>query len=74
MQEYAIVIIDKTEGRFGICGREIGRIKLNEMQAADVTKFIEGLDGGNLNDGKPVKLVAEPKWHHSCELCRLEEE
>ena len=72
--EYAVVTIDKTEGRFGVHGRELGRIKPSRMMASEVPKFIKGLNAGYLNGGNPVKLVAEPKWHHSCELCRLEEE
>ena len=72
--EYAVVAIDKTEGRFGIHGRELGRIKPSGMKASDVPKYIEGLNAGYINGGNPVKLVAEPKWHHSCELCRLEED
>ena len=72
--EYAIITVDKTEGRFGICGREVGRIKTQEMQTGEVPAFIKGMNAGYFSDGKPVKLVAEPKWHHSCELCRMDEE
>ena len=73
MPEYAVVTIDKTEGRFGVHGREVGRIKPAVMRAAEVPKFIRGINAGTYAGGNPVKVMAEPKWHHSCQLCRLEE-
>lgn len=72
--EYAIVTIDKTEGRFGICGREVGRIKPVGMQASEVPELIQEMNAGHYTDGNPVQVVAEPKWHHSCQLCSLDEE
>jgi hypothetical protein len=72
MPEYAVVAIDKTEGRFGIHGREVGRIKPAAMQAVEVPKLIQGINARNYNNsGNPVMVVAEPKWHHSCQLCQL---
>lgn len=73
MPEYAVVAIDKTEGRFGIHGRELGRINPKEMLASEMPNYIKGLNAGYINEGNPVELMAEPKWHHSCELCRLED-
>jgi hypothetical protein len=73
MPEYAVVAIDKTEGRFGIHGREVGRIRPAGMHAAEVPKLTQGLNAANYNGGDQVKVVAEPKWHHSCLLCRLED-
>jgi hypothetical protein len=74
LPEYAVVTIDKTEGRFGIHGREVGRIKPTNMPVKDATKFIQDLNGGNFKEGNPVRFMAEPKWHHRCRLCGLEEE
>jgi hypothetical protein len=74
MPEYAVVAIDKAEGRFGIHGRELGRIKPGGMQASEVPNYIKSLNASYINEGNPVEIVAEPKWHHSCELCRLDEE
>lgn len=73
MPEYAVVTIDQTEGRFGIKGRELGRIRPTIMQAAEVPRLIQGINAGNYTGGNPVKVVAEPKWHHSCQLCRPED-
>jgi hypothetical protein len=74
MPEYAVVAIDKAEGRFGIHGRELGRIKPGGMQASEVPNYIKSLNASYINEGNPVEILAEPKWHHSCELCRLDEE
>lgn len=73
LPEYAVVSIDKTEGRFGIHGTEVGRIKPKSMQAADATGFIREMNSGNYACKNPVRFVAEPKWHHYCQLCGLEE-
>ena len=72
--EYAVVAIDQTEGRFGIHGREVGRIKPLSMAAAYVPKIIQQMNGGNNMGGTPVQFMAEPKWHHHCQFCGLEEE
>jgi hypothetical protein len=74
LPEYAIVTIDKTEGRFGIHGREVGRIKPMSMQAPVVPKLIQEMNAGHYIGWNPVQVVAEPKWHHSCQLCGLEVE
>jgi hypothetical protein len=29
---------------------------------------------GHYNCENPVRIEAEPIWHHSCHFCRLEEE
>jgi hypothetical protein len=71
--EYAVMTIDKTEGRFCIHGREVGRIKPAAMQAAEVARVIQGINAGTYTGGISVRVTAEPKWHHSCPLCRLEE-
>jgi hypothetical protein len=40
MLEYAVVAIDKTDGRFGVHGCEVGRIKPASMQPAETPKSI----------------------------------
>jgi hypothetical protein len=66
--------VGKTEGRFGIHGREVGRINPAGMQASEVPGLIQELDAGRYTGGNPVQVMAEPKWHHSCQLCSLEGE
>jgi hypothetical protein len=72
--EYAVVTIDKTEGRFGVHGREIGRIIPIEMRSAEILEFLQRINSDRYSAGIPVKVMAEPNWHHSCHLCRLEDE
>lgn len=72
--EYAIVTIDSTEGRFGVIGREVGRIAPRTMQVSEAQSLIEEINGGKLVEGTPVQIVAEPKWHHHCQYCGLEGE
>jgi hypothetical protein len=74
MPEYAVVTIDKMEGRFGVLGREVGRIKPKSMPAADAPKFIHDLNAYSFTENSQVRLMAEPKWHHHCRLCGLEGE
>jgi hypothetical protein len=74
LPEYAVVTIDETEGRFGIQGHEVGRIKPTSMAVTDVLKFIQKLNASNYARESPVQLVAGPKWHHRCQLCDLDEE
>ena len=71
--EYAVVTIDKTEGRFGIHGREVGRLNPSVMPTSDAKKIIQNISAGNFADESPVQLTAEPKWHHCCALCGLNE-
>ena len=72
--EYAVVTIDKTEGHHGIIGREVGRIKPLGMESAQVHKFVQEMDKGHYSSQNDIQIVAEPKWHHSCQLCRLGED
>ena len=44
------------------------------MQAADAQKFIQEMNEGKYSIEHPIQVVAEPKWHHSCQLCGLEGE
>lgn len=74
LPEYAVATIDRTEGRFGIHGREVGRINPASTNAADATKIIQDMNSGSCSGGNPVRFTAEPKWHHRCQLCGLEEE
>ncbi len=72
--EYAVVTIDKTEGHHGVRGREVGRIKPKGMDGDQVRKFIQEMTQGHYTMENPVRVEAEPMWHHSCQFCRLEEE
>jgi hypothetical protein len=72
--EYAVVTIGKTEGHHGVHGREVGRIKPRGTDAALVHKFIQEMNQGRYSMENPVRVEAEPMWHHSCQFCRLEEE
>lgn len=73
LPEYAIVTIDKTEGRFGIHGHEVGRINTTSMQVSEALNLISEMNAGQYTSIGPVQIVAEPKWHHSCQLCCLDE-
>lgn len=72
--EYAVITIDKAEGHHGVCGREVGRIKPKGTDAAQVHKFIQDMKAGRYSSENPVQAQVEPAWHHSCQLCRLEED
>jgi len=72
--EYAVMTIDKTEGHHGVHGREVGRIKPKGMSPDEAHKFIQEMNAGSYSSENPVQIVAQPKWHHSCQFCRLEEE
>jgi hypothetical protein len=72
LPEYAVMTIDKTEGRFCIHGREVGRINTTSMKAEDAQNFIHEMNEGKYASEKPVQVITEPKWHHSCQLCELD--
>jgi hypothetical protein len=72
--EYAVMTIDKTEGHHGVCGREVGRIRPKSMDASQVHKFVQDMQAGRYVTENPGKAEVEPAWHHSCQLCRLEED
>lgn len=72
--EYAVVTIDKTEGHHGIIGREVGRIKPKDTEAGKLRKVIQEMKEGRFSMENPVRVQAEPIWHHSCQHCRLEDE
>jgi len=58
--EYAVVTID-------------GRLNPSVMPTSDAKKIIQNISAGNFADESPVQLTAEPKWHHCCALCGLNE-
>jgi hypothetical protein len=72
--EYAVVTIDSRVGHHGIAGREVGRIKPRDLSPEQVHEFIQEMNAGQYTSENPVQIQAEPKWHHSCRFCRLEEE
>ena len=71
--EYAVVTIDSTEGHHGVAGREVGRIKPRELSEKQLHEFIQKMNSSHYDSKNPVQVQVEPKWHHSCESCRLEE-
>jgi hypothetical protein len=72
--EYAVVTIDSTSGHHGVSGREVGRIKPKGLSTEQAHKFIQEMNAGHYTTENPVKIQAEPMWHHSCKFCRLDEE
>lgn len=72
--EYSVVTVDKTEGHHGVIGREVGGIKPLGMPSEQVHKFIQDMNAGRYSMENPIRIEAEPIWHHSCQFCRLEEE
>ncbi|MDD1753414.1 MAG: hypothetical protein LUQ38_10055 [Methanotrichaceae archaeon] len=74
LPEYAVVTIDSTEGHHSVVGREVGRIKPRGLSPERLHEFIQEMNAGHYSSENPVQIQAEPKWHHSCQFCRLEEE
>jgi len=72
--EYAVVTIDKVEGHHGVIGREVGRVKPKEMDAAQVRKIVQEMGQGLYSSDNHVRVQAEPAWHHTCDCCRMEED
>jgi hypothetical protein len=71
--EYAVVTIDSTDDHHVIIGREVGRIRTQELSEQQLHEYIQKMNSGHYDGKNPVQLRVEPKWHHSCEACRLEE-
>ncbi|HOK58141.1 MAG TPA: hypothetical protein PK659_02160 [Methanothrix sp.] len=71
-QEYSVVRIERTEGHHGIVGTEVGRIASRNKD--EVRRIIREMKAGVNSMSNPIKVQVEPKWHHSCQLCRLEED
>lgn len=69
--EYAAMRIDDVDGLV-VTGREAGRIKPLGMDATAAQKFIRDMVQGSWSFDSPLKIKAEPDWHHSCELCKFE--
>ncbi len=69
--EYAAMRIDDVDGLM-VTGRETGRIKPLGIDAVALQKFIRDMSQGRFSMDSPLKIKAEPDWHHSCELCRFE--
>ena len=72
--EYAVVTIDSTGGHHGITGREVGRIKPRGLSADKVREFIRDMGQEHYSSEIPVQAQVEPKWHHSCKFCQMEED
>lgn len=71
--EYAAIKIDEVDGLM-VTGREVGRIKPLGADTSVVLKFIQDMCQGNWSMNTPLKIKAEPGWHHSCELCEFKED
>lgn len=71
--EYAAVEIGEVDGLM-VNGREVGRIMPLGASANEVGSFIRDLREGKRMTNVPIKLKAEPDWHHSCEMCEFKEE
>ena len=72
--EYAVVTIDSTGGHHGVTGREVGRIKPRGLSNENVHEFIQNMSQGHYAGEIPVQAQVEPKWHHSCKFCQMEED
>jgi hypothetical protein len=72
--EYAVVKFDRAEGHHDVIGREVGRIRPGQTDAAGVREFVQNMRAGRWEKEEAIRLVVEPAWHHSCEYCRLDEE
>ncbi len=71
--EYAAMKIDEVEGLM-VTGHEAGRIKPLGADASIIRKFIQDMHQGNWTIAEPIKIKAEPDWHHSCMLCEFKED
>ncbi len=71
--DYATVKIDDVDGLM-VTGREVGRIKPLGSNASEVSRFIQDMRQGKWAMDTPLKLKAEPDWHHSCEFCEFKED
>lgn len=71
--EYAAIKIDEVDGLM-VAGREVGRIKPLGADASVAIKFIQDMRQGHWALNTPLKMKAEPGWHHSCELCEFKED
>ena len=72
--EYVVMKFDKAEGHHDVIGREVGKIKPKGMDVILVHKFIQEMGAGKWSMENPLHIRAEPVWHHSCQLCKLEVE
>jgi hypothetical protein len=71
--EYAALRIDKVEGLV-FSGREVGSIRPLGMDAREVRRFVRDIKQGRWGMDSPLKVKAEPEWHHGCELCEFNED
>ena len=72
--EYVAVAIENTGGHHVVYGREVGRIKPRELSAGKVRSFVRQMNSGKYTCDNQIQIIVQPTWHHSCKLCRLEEE
>ncbi len=71
--EFVAIKIDEVDGLM-VTGREAGRIRPLGMNTAEASRFIHDMYDGRWTMDSPLRIKVEPDWHHSCELCRFEED
>ena len=71
--EYAALKMDQVEGLM-VSGREVGRIRPLGMDAQKARQFVQEIKQGRWSTDLPLKVKAEPEWHHGCDLCEFNEE
>ena len=69
----AALKIDQVEGLM-VSGREVGRIRPLGMDARKARQFVQEMEQGRWSMDRPLKVKAEPEWHHGCELCEFNED
>lgn len=71
---YVVMKFDRAEGHHDVHGRLVGQIRPKGMDINHIRSAISNFREGRWDAETPQHIVAEPVWHHSCQLCRLEEE
>jgi hypothetical protein len=44
------------------------------MDARKARQFVQEMRQGRWSMDRPLKVKAEPEWHHGCELCEFNED
>jgi len=54
--------------------RVVGWIRPLGMDARKASQFVREMKQGRWTTDFPLKVKAEPEWHHGCELCEFNED